>query len=556
MFSVLFFFIVLYPFASLLPFVEPYILGRLVVFHWIAAGGMLRVLAYAFGKRVAAFRVSNLFRILAAFLGYAFILGVFRGERFAPSTFGALLFFLGAGVVIFAGRTETVRDRIAALLTAMGGVVLVNEAFALLGGRSLAVFGHPHFQGNWILVALPCLLYRFVRSESFFRKTATAVIAIVLFGILFTGSRSRLLPWVAAANLVAVLGFLSGPGIRRKTAFAAFAALSGAFFWIGRESLLASLNDRIFIWKNCLSHWRAVPFFGTGPGGFETFYQNVLNGILIRDPEMFLGGETIGVEWAHNEWLHDFVEYGFPGLSLVILATGVAGRLVYRFAADRDPRFLFYLGLVNAAAVSLFSFPLRMPASGMLCFILAVLLAAESPERQGVYAVRIRFRPGRSWNFILLEAGVLCLLAFFVVCGRETLYLVSLSRGIRHLNDPAGGVWLEKSLHAHPDSELARFALGKYHLDRGRFDEAEYYFRGAVEKVPGVGALFGLAVALDMNGKHEQAFELYEKLKRIAPDFYPVAHNLDVLSRRLQSGADRFRLLDRDTVPDVDESMA
>lgn len=299
-----------------------------------------------------------------------------------------------------------------------------------------------------------------------------------------------------------------------------------------RHSVLHSFGDRFSIWRLIFEHWQEVPFWGAGIGKFETFYSTLLTGSLIRNPLDYEGSMAIPVEWAHNEFLHFFVEFGYPGLFLVM---GLCLFFFYEFYnrfRRSDSFLLFYSGLFLMVLYSFLSFPFRMPATTFLCLLLFMVFSGRTVPRQ---ITGLQWKTNHPGTFLMTEIFAVALVLYMVLLYQNTaahyFYTRAYIGKVAGLKDLE---YAEKAVSYNPYSKLYQYGLAKKYLDYHDFIKAEYHFKQSAFYSYTWGPLFGWAVALDFMGKGEKAMDLYEKIKKAAPDFEPAAINQATLEQRFQ----------------------
>ncbi len=167
--------------------------------------------------------------------------------------------------------------------------------------------------------------------------------------------------WLIALVLAGIYG-LRLPGSRRLklacvtvgvvVGLAAFSLRFAGYFQGGASSVGARLSYWTAAWAVAAQH----PFTGTGPGTFGASYR------AIKSPEAEMA------MLAHNDYLQQAADSGFPGALLYLGA--VAGSLIYlarRVWAD-ELRFAVWLGVLGWALQSVVEFGLYVPAIGWSAF--------------------------------------------------------------------------------------------------------------------------------------------------------------------------------------------
>jgi len=523
----------IFPLFSLVPWQEPYIEGRFVLF---AVG--TAILSFVIGvflifRDVRMFSISLLGGLLLSLGGYLAIAGlVMENSRQVLIGFGILVVLLPLLFSPLDRRAFFTWIRQVAVfgLLIYSGWTLAAHRFPGLPD----VFGHPHFLGAFILLWFPLLLSPRAGTRGLQAFVSLLAVILSLLTVILL-SRSRVLGILVVTNLLAATPFYRLVRTRLLAwGTALFILAGGIFLSLPGRTLDTSLLDRFTLWGNCFHSLPDIPFWGVGSNRFEVFYQGVLYERLLAYPGQFMAGRSISVEWAHNEFIQVYVEWGIPGFALVLGLTTLVGMKLWQFWKKRDERFLAYLGLGNLIIYALVSFPFHMPNSAACVWILLAFLAGEDRDATGRI---LCWRLGGRGNFLLLEVFFLAAVLANVMSFRLLMGHVFFSRAIRPGTQMLDVVALERSRYWWDQSELLLFALGKAHLDLGDPMRAEYFFRRVVDRNASLAALYGLAVARDLLGKNEAARDLYLKIRRIDPAFSPAHHNLRVLEKRMNLAA-------------------
>ncbi len=504
------------PFSAFVPFREPYVLGASALF-FLAVAGMGVYLLWNVARRKRFWILdSSLFQVLCLGLCYWFLRVGFTQDflkLLPPFCLGVLLFFF----MVHAEAWEDTKFFLKRVLS----WIYISVFLCFLGYQYfeiswLDLFGHTQFMGAWVLLFLPLLLGE-CKSD---QKMLWAALILSVCFLLFW-SHSNFLRFLTILNLLLAMQKFFFPG--RVWIFNGTALLSGLgmVFFFGNK-ISDSFAQRFYLWESNLT--APIPFFGDPP--FEAHYQRILNADLMDSAGHFKAGLTDWAQWAHNEGVHLLIEYGFPGLVLGLALAFLIFRHWIKYYKKNDPRMWFYGGLINLILYSVVSFPFHMPCSGIFGFILLLGLMFE--DKREWRSVTVDFK--KSSNFLFLEAGMLALFCLLILSGRNILALGYFTKGLQKKSLSIS--YLEKSVRLQPHSNLYTFALAKAYLNAGRLPEAEYWFAESCQQVPRVPTLHDLAACKDLQGKQEQAKDLYEKILRIHPLFTPAKQNLQVVTHR------------------------
>lgn len=201
------------------------------------------------------------------------------------------------------------------------------EAFSSARMRVYGTMGNPNFVAAWLCASLPL-------AAGAKNKAGLASLALLLGGILATGSRVFLLALPAGAAVFAV----------RRVPAAKWWCIAGvpvaaALLWLSpARPLGATVKGRLDLARAAASHLGEVPPAGQGPG-------------------------ALGQTHAHNDYLEFWVEYGPIGLCAFL---GAAAWLLFKL---RDAAALAAAVCLLAAACV--DYPFHRPAEWGLFWLLA-----------------------------------------------------------------------------------------------------------------------------------------------------------------------------------------
>lgn len=415
------------------------------------------------------------------------------------------------------------------------------------GLRAYGALGNPDFYGGYLALLAPLALLPFLLEA---RKAALG--ALLILALLLSQTRAA---WIAcAASLAFLLAATYGQwrprrlldlGLTLGVAVALFSIPSP--FNPGRirlASRLASAADarssdaggRFFLYRASLRIAARRPLLGAGGGNYTRAFLHE-QAAMLAEPRN--AGEPYRLTHeAHNDFLQVASESGLLALAAFV---GVLALLLRRGFRRNDPQ-LAACGAALAAfgADALFSFPLSVPASAALFWVLAGALAAEEgppapPTRPNpalalpFAAVLFFFLRQLNASVLLnhgiresmaqrLDAGDAALRASIRIEGSEYRSWARLGLNADARGDAAGAAAaFEEECRALDSLSDAwsnwGLALGKL----GRLDEAEAKNRRALELNPGsISALGNLGKILYLQGRLAEAEAAY--LKGIAQD--------------------------------------
>ncbi len=318
-----------------------------------------------------------------------------------------------------------------------GGADPLPPATLFEDRRVVSVFENPNFLGNFVAGALPLLAVFFLQAADNRRRLGTgAVIALAYGACLLAGSRGAWLAGIGGLLLVA-LGLARSLHLGtlrlhwRSLGILVLALVAVTIFALQRpvianargkvsvgERLLSSryivqprgrdegtqaspatsvrlgdvqvhdttINHRYFIWQIAWDMVRDRPLLGVGYGEFDEWFPRFREARRDRADALF--GSLVETQqyentrYAHNEYLHLWAECGLLGLTAFLALISVALLAAWRRAWTRADLVLWaMLGTLGVMLIhSMVSYPLRLPANGML-FWLVLGMAARLGRR-------------------------------------------------------------------------------------------------------------------------------------------------------------------------------
>ncbi|MBM3876024.1 MAG: O-antigen ligase family protein [Verrucomicrobia bacterium] len=256
------------------------------------------------------------------------------------------------------------------------GSLTVNPAVEhkLASGRIFGTLVYPNALAGVILLLLPLAL---VSTRDWTRRLGNVphgalVGSVAYVGIAclyWSGSKSG---WLVALAL-GVLTLLRLPLAKTlKVGLATLLIISGAaglaikyrdYFSRGATSAAARLDYWTAAWENAAKH----PVLGSGPGTFFAVYK------VTKKPESEMA------RLAHNDYLQQASDSGWPGCLAYCLFIGGSIVLLARRTARDDLTFAVWLGLAGWAMQGIVEFGLYIPASAWTAFLLLGCLWREQP---------------------------------------------------------------------------------------------------------------------------------------------------------------------------------
>ena len=466
--------------------------------------------------------------------------------------------------VMLNGVTSTAPRRVIFLTLVVLGVVavvlgayqrFVEPGWLMLGrnqvdqflGRASGSFGIPNSLAAFLLLLLPA------SGALAFRAGASATVRIwwlwitttLGLGLLLTVSRGG---WIAlATGLVAwPLGARGWHWRRRLLAgllvLAVLLAAAAVIYETApkiRERFDRLVRDsgelsRPILWRAAWEIFREHPLTGSGAGSFNAAFESHRPAGFIDQPQ-----------WVHNDYLNTAGDYG--GLGLVLLLGAVGAIAVQRrkpasaapaggrrdVLDSRSVRAGFAVGILSFAIHLFVDFHWKLPALAMAFSVVAALALARGTRRRSAASGSVAGRAG--W---LLAAVVIALAMFpaLRLCRAEDLRYrarqaidAAMNRG-GELSDSLL-LQAERQLqrttslapsHGEAWSDLAYVLQLRALADPSLIPSVAKPAVQAAERATAIARIvpefwIRLGVALDMDGRREEAEKAFDTALRLSP---------------------------------------
>ncbi|MCE5272958.1 O-antigen ligase family protein [bacterium] len=438
-------------------------------------------------------------------------------------------------------------------------------------GATAPYVNHNHFAGCLELtLAAGAGLFaaNWGRSRIEFGVLLGAGLVLIFVALLFSLSRGGILSLLAAAGVPALVYLARS---RERLSFSPVLVLvifTLGYLWVlqtdrvearlktlGDERTMLTLNSRTTAWRSALAAIRERPLAGYGPGNFASVY-----------PRFRESGLAMFFDYAHNDYLQLWVEYGLAGVLLVLAGLGSflsgLGRLLFKAWEPRDYLSLgLGVGILALVLHSVADFNLQLQANALLFVSLAALFSRRALSLHK--SRRVRDGHSLSLRWVVLALACFCLagswlavpglqaglLARETVDSRQQLAPLEVAALYRTASDLVPGDagyafragqnyalaasqndmtfflgearrYMERALSLNPAS--SEYWIGKALLEAARGDsaEAERCFRGALAADPrNPACFFYLSDFLLERGRLEEAVAVSREGLEIYPSF-------------------------------------
>ena len=390
---------------------------------------------------------------------------------------------------------------------------------------------------------------------------------------LFWWRRRLRIVLVAAAFLFITLFYLSPLPINPHKPSIWKQAFSSGRWHYGGES-------RLVIWSQSLEIIRQHPWLGSGAGNFTYQYVQQASPFLISEPKRI---HYIGMysNAAHNELLQSWSELGVLGPAILFILIFLLLRSLLKNLDETRPMSrLIRIGAICAVLCAfipaMMAYPLRLPTSSLLFFVICSLPTVLVPETR-YFSDTIQVPVELNWhcthvtvfleNFHKPVGGTLhfdlrpqpallgtlfVILLFLPLCFqsiRPVISDASFKKGKTYVEAYQHGLvddqevregekHLLRALAWWPNHHDCRSTLGQYLSNRGRFRVAAYHLLITLKRLQAREIYKHLAICLEGLGKKEEAVKAYQVyfqrnpiMSVIQPELY---HRFRILKESLE----------------------
>lgn len=360
--------------------------------------------------------------------------------------------------------------------------------------RVYSTLGNPNYVASYLAIILPVGYWGWIRPHGE-KRTAVACLSFSLLGsaaLLVTGSRGAIAALCAGVILsllisprpllkkrllilfiliftLSILIFVIPPKLFKQYDTYAVKKLTGISGTSGR-----SIEWRKMVWKVSGQMIRERPILGNGPGSFRLLFLSHQAEILKRPENRSLASMVEwGIDFAHNDYLEIWVEFGLVGLALFVWF--LASLLVSLTKAARMlNRSLWYGGAVLAGFFTLLShgmvsFPFHIWPTAVTFFILSGLLVSARSSEKVINMNPLRQRVAAGVAAALIALAALSLMTSTIISE------VYCSNGLRYFDYNQRSRAREefsKAIYWQPHNGRAHFFLGLCLIGENRRPEA------------------------------------------------------------------------------------
>ncbi|MFP4465604.1 MAG: O-antigen ligase family protein [Candidatus Goldiibacteriota bacterium] len=521
--------------------------------------------------------------VLFLFWGAAGILKVRNIHVFSDKLFSiaAVFLFYFAAYSYFRERPDK-KDRIvntavfSAFLMALYGIFQSAGMDFIswetdFSGRAASTLGNPNFLAGHLLLFIPIAFAGLLSAKDFSGKAVwSGVFLVMIYALVLTQTRGAYLGFVFSGVVFSLMALKNNPAaIKKSKKTIAFVLAVLAFFSVfyglnnpetgSRIYNVIRMKDdsaviRLKLWENTMHIIKDNPVLGTGAGGFPAVYSYYQSKSL--DPALFKKAEFYQSGHAHNDYLQLAAEYGLPGAGLFLLIVFV----IMRINAGGGLRICgIKAGFAGILLHAFFNFPFLILPTAALFFVLAAYLLSENKKQAPAVLKRL---PQPAAAVILpvciaaaaISAGSLAAESY-IRKAKENIYFKKTNAAAeyaeRALDINSGdfnhhiiradtmsllgrGVQAHKSykkaLELNPGSWTAASEVFRYDLAADDYKQAEKTAEKIYKMSPySKGAVTSYGYALYLNGKYEEAVNIYEEGMRYFPRDYDLLYHLSAV---------------------------
>lgn len=292
-----------------------------------------------------------------------------------------------------------------------------------------------------------------------------------------------------------------------------------------------TFESRILFWKNSIQMWKENPVLGVGLGNWQIeFSKYGLNN--FKDYKIVNGQSTL--QRPHNDFIWILCETGILGLSAYLLIFGIIFYQLYtlirqaKTSAEKWKFFFIFSALAGYMVISFFDFPYERIEHQIIIMLFFALVSSA-------YLKKINARNTYFSRFLFIL--IIPIAYSFLV----TLYRFSGEKHtVKMYNAKLTGNWNETIYESKKANSYfyrldnSSMPLSWYegigHFNENRPEESQECFEKAYQLSPyNIQVITNLASTYQVNGKVDEAIELYNEALKISKDFDEAKLNLAAL---------------------------
>jgi O-antigen ligase len=365
-------------------------------------------------------------------------------------------------------------------------------------------------------------------------RTRTVLVAtFVFFGIiLFFFLRGFLkckIWWIAAFLLVvAIVGFLQFGLAESIGRLQSSTDIKTQYIY--RLFYTGTFKERLLFWQNSFEMLREHPF-GVGLGNWQLYFPKYGLG-KFGYYEMANGLHTL--QRPHNDFLWVLCEtgiLGFAAFAAVFVIIIYQLLSLVKSAATRyerqSPIYLFS-AVIGYIIIAFFDFPMeRMEHQIVLMLLFAIVIYQYGLKNSGSFA--FPFRKTAMASFVIFGICFSFAIAYRRLESERQVYKLYEARAAGNNDNVLLCAQEAESNFYKIDSKAIplKWYMGTAYFSKGKFSESEACFKEAYLLTPyNIHAINNLASCYEINGKRNEAIEMYLKALQISPHFEEARLNL------------------------------
>ena len=300
----------------------------------------------------------------------------------------------------------------------------------------------------------------------------------------------------------------------------------------------SSVQNRLVLWKTTVSLWTHSPWTGIGMGQFPIQFIDELDTIL-KGPQSIVwqlttsNMEEIQADESHNDYLQILAEWGIFGydlwlIFLSILAVravriirgNISGWWVSIHSEHRNLLIGLSLAWFTFLLIMFFAFPLRLPVSGMLFFVLCGIIGGSASPY-----ISDSDRKPKPLSYIFRVPIIIASLSIIVWWWGEmgahfqsNIFTLWAELDFKDEKYKHAEEFIYRATKFYPGNGDAYFILGNVYADTGYYRKANDTYDKAYETMnnPSLWINKGL-LSLQMR-RYSEAEMIWQKISQINPN--------------------------------------
>jgi len=263
------------------------------------------------------YATSNSFYLLMSYCAFGFFVSKYFNNRFRVILLLIPILIVSFLEALLGIYQSIIAYGISSSQGAHGTYVNRNHYVGILELTTPLIMGYALSYNKFLDTGIKSILRSIKNSDEFFKQLFVLIFVIILFIAIFL-SKSRM--GILSISLALIFFYMNitffAKPYKNISIFIMIILVFFAFLLLfldinpvfERFKTLSKLDQRIYVWKDCLNIIKDFPLFGSGLGTFEFIYPLYKENLKL----------PLKYTHAHNDYIQILVEIGILGFSCVL----------------------------------------------------------------------------------------------------------------------------------------------------------------------------------------------------------------------------------------------